>query len=64
MRKLVGISDECQNRDISMVDLVINENEEAVNECIGVVAEEINADQKALTEESKKAVKGLYIQHG
>lgn len=56
--------DECQNRDISMVDLVINENEEAVNEWIGAAADEINADRKALEEESKKAVKGLYVQHG
>lgn len=56
--------DECQNRDISMVDLVINENKAAVNEWIGTASEEINADRKALSEESKKAVKGLFIQHG
>jgi len=41
--------DECQNRDVSMVDLVINENKEAVNEWIGAAAEEINADRKILT---------------
>lgn len=56
--------DECQNRDISMVDLVMNENEEAVNEWIGVAADEINADRKALAEISKEAVKGLCVQHG
>lgn len=56
--------DECQNRDISMVDLVMNENEEAVNEWIGAAADEINADRKALTEISKEAVKGLCVQHG
>lgn len=56
--------DECQNRDISMVDLVMNENEEAVNEWIGVAADEINADCKALAEISKEAVKGLCVQHG
>ena len=56
--------DESQSQDVSMVDLVINENEEAVSEWIGVAADEINADRKALAEESKKAGKGLYIQHG
>lgn len=62
--RMIDKWDDCQNRNISMVDLVINENDEAVNEWIGVAAEEINADQKALAEESKKCVKGLYIQHG
>lgn len=56
--------DDCQSHDISMVDLVVNENVDAVNEWIGAAAEEINADQKALAEESKKAAKGLFIQHG
>lgn len=56
--------DECQNRDISMVDLVMNENDEAANEWIGVAADEINADRKALAEISKEAVKGLCVQHG
>jgi len=56
--------DECQNRDISMVDLVINENEEAVNEWIGAAADEINADRKALVEISKEAAKGSCVQHG
>lgn len=56
--------DECQSQNISMVDFVTNENEEAVSEWIGVAADEINADRKALAEESKKAVTGLFVQHG
>lgn len=62
--RLIEKWDECQNRDISMVDLVINENEETVNEWIGAAADEINADRKALAEISKEAVKGLCVQHG
>lgn len=56
--------DECQSQNISMVDFVTNENEEAVSEWIGVAADEINADHKALAEESKKAVTGLFVQNG
>jgi len=56
--------DECHSKNISMVDFVTNENEEAVSEWIGVAADEINADRKALAEESKKAVTGLFVQHG
>lgn len=56
--------DECQSQNISMVDFVTNENEEAVSEWIGVAADEINADRTALAEESKKAVTGLFVQHG
>lgn len=33
--------DECQNRDILTFDLVINENEDAVNEWIGAAAYDI-----------------------
>lgn len=63
--RMIDKWDDCQNRAYYLgVDLAINENEEAVNEWIGTAAEEINADQKALAEESKKAVKGLFIQHG
>lgn len=56
--------DECHSKNILMVDFVTNENEEAVSEWIGVAADEINADRKALAEESKKDVTGLFVQHG
>lgn len=64
--RMIDKWDDAQNRDISMVDLAVNENTDvdAVNEWSEAAAEEINADRKALVEESKKAVKGLFIQHG